>query len=90
MTNYLYKEGNTWYAAYENPNDPAAWLLGPSERAFDTKKEAQAFLNSLKVETTEAPKSTKAKRVKTPEQKAKAAERRKARREAKKEALGLV
>lgn len=40
MTNYLYKEGNTWYAVYENPNDPAAWLLGPSERAFDTKKEA--------------------------------------------------
>lgn len=47
MKNYVYNEGNTWYAVY-TIDEERSFFFGPEEKAFATKKDAEAFLATLK------------------------------------------
>ncbi len=41
MKAYMYAEGNSYYVVYGDPDS----LLGPSEKQFSNKKEAETFMN---------------------------------------------
>lgn len=47
VTPYMYKEGNKYWVVY---NGPASELLGPDEKCFNTKAEAEKFLAEKKGE----------------------------------------
>ena len=46
MTAYMYKEGTKYYVVYGDTES----FFGPEEKAFNSKKEANKFLEEKKVE----------------------------------------